>query len=114
VAQLVWSPAALGDLAAVCEYICRDSDHYAKLFAQRIFSAVDTLAHTWNKPSRFEVWVQAKNTSGVQSPWDAPLLATISESGGDDKSGRLLPAGVYFVRLRAEGAEHRSKVVLTR
>jgi toxin ParE1/3/4 len=29
---------------AICEYISRDSEFYARLFAQRIFSAVETLA----------------------------------------------------------------------
>ena len=43
-AQLVWSPAALADLTEICDYIGRDSDHYARLFAQRIFSAAETLA----------------------------------------------------------------------
>jgi toxin ParE1/3/4 len=43
VAQLVWSPAALADLTEICNYIGRDSEHYARLFAQRIFSAVETL-----------------------------------------------------------------------
>ena len=43
-AQLVWSPSALTSLAEVCEYISRDSDHYAKLFAQRIFAAAEMLA----------------------------------------------------------------------
>jgi len=44
VAQLVWSPSALTSLAEVCEYISRDSEHYAKLFAQRIFAAAEMLA----------------------------------------------------------------------
>jgi len=43
VAQLVWSSAALADLAGVCEYISRDSEHYAKLFAQRVFTAAEML-----------------------------------------------------------------------
>ena len=43
-AQLVWSPSALASLAEICEYIGRDSEHYAKLFAQRIFSAAEMLA----------------------------------------------------------------------
>jgi len=43
VAQLVWSQSALTSLAEVCEYISRDSEHYAKLFAQRIFAAVEML-----------------------------------------------------------------------
>ncbi len=42
-AQLVWSPSALTGLAEICEYISRDSEHYAKLFAQRIFSATEML-----------------------------------------------------------------------
>jgi toxin ParE1/3/4 len=44
VAQLVWSPSALTSLAEVCDYISRDSEHYAKLFAQCIFSAAEMLA----------------------------------------------------------------------
>ena len=42
-AQLVWSPSALTSLAELCDYISRDSEHYAKLFAQRVFSATETL-----------------------------------------------------------------------
>ncbi len=42
-AQLVWSPSALTDLAEVCDYIGRDSEHYAKLFAERVFSAAEML-----------------------------------------------------------------------
>ncbi|MBM3332848.1 type II toxin-antitoxin system RelE/ParE family toxin [candidate division WOR-3 bacterium] len=42
-AQLVWSPSALAGLAEICEYISRDSEYYAKLFAQRIFSAAEKL-----------------------------------------------------------------------
>ena len=43
-AQLVWSPSALASLADICEYISRDSEYYARLFAQRIFSAAEMLA----------------------------------------------------------------------
>ena len=43
-AQIVWSPTALGDLAGICDYIARDSEHYARLFAQRVMSATDMLA----------------------------------------------------------------------
>ena len=42
-AQLVWSPSALADLTEICDYIGRDSDHYAKLFAERVFSAAEML-----------------------------------------------------------------------
>jgi toxin ParE1/3/4 len=44
VAELVWAPSALADLAAICEYIGRDSEFYARLFAQRVLAAVQTLA----------------------------------------------------------------------
>ncbi|MEO0068905.1 MAG: type II toxin-antitoxin system RelE/ParE family toxin [candidate division WOR-3 bacterium] len=43
-AKLIWSPTALTDLAALADYIGRDSEHYARLFVQRIVSAVETLA----------------------------------------------------------------------
>jgi plasmid stabilization system protein ParE len=43
VAQLVWSPSAIGDLADICGYIGRDSEYYARLFAQRVVAATETL-----------------------------------------------------------------------
>jgi toxin ParE1/3/4 len=43
VAQLVWSPSALRDLAEICDYIARDSEYYARLFARRVMSAVELL-----------------------------------------------------------------------
>jgi plasmid stabilization system protein ParE len=43
VAELIWSPRATADLAELGEYIGRDSDHYARLFIQRIISAVENL-----------------------------------------------------------------------
>jgi len=43
VAQLVWSPSALVDLADICSYIGRDSEYYARLFAQRVVAAVEML-----------------------------------------------------------------------
>jgi plasmid stabilization system protein ParE len=43
-AKLIWSPKATADLEEICEYISRDSEHYAKLFAQRVVAVVETIA----------------------------------------------------------------------
>jgi len=42
-AKLVWSPRALGDLESICDYIARDSDRYARLFAERVIRLVETI-----------------------------------------------------------------------
>ncbi len=42
--QIRWSPKAAADLEAICDYIGRDSPHYAALFARQIVSAVRSLA----------------------------------------------------------------------
>jgi plasmid stabilization system protein ParE len=39
-----WSPQAADDLEAIRAFIARDSEHYAKLFVQRIVTAIDALA----------------------------------------------------------------------
>jgi toxin ParE1/3/4 len=44
VVKLTWSPRSVGDLAEICEYIGRDSAHYSRLFAQRVITAVESLA----------------------------------------------------------------------
>ena len=41
--KLSWSPKATADLEEICQYISRDSEHYAKLFAQRIITLVETI-----------------------------------------------------------------------
>jgi len=43
-AKLSWSPKATADLEEICQYISRDSEHYAKLFVQRIVALVETIA----------------------------------------------------------------------
>ena len=43
-AKLIWSPKATAGLEEICEYISKDSEHYAKLFAQRIVALVETIA----------------------------------------------------------------------
>lgn len=35
-----WSPRAASNLEDICNYIARDSPHYAALFAQRVFDIV--------------------------------------------------------------------------
>ena len=42
--QIRWSPKAVADLEAICDYIGSDSPHYAAIFARHILSAVRPLA----------------------------------------------------------------------
>lgn len=42
-ARLIWTSQAVDDLEAICEYIARDSHHYARMFAQRVMERVATL-----------------------------------------------------------------------
>lgn len=42
-AKLIWSPRALQDLDATCEYIARDSERYAYLFAERIVALIEKI-----------------------------------------------------------------------
>ena len=36
-ARLRWTPQALDDIEAICKFIARDSDHFAHLFANKLF-----------------------------------------------------------------------------
>lgn len=42
-AKLIWSPRAITDLEEICKYIARDSEHYARLFAQRVVAMVEKI-----------------------------------------------------------------------
>jgi addiction module RelE/StbE family toxin len=42
-AKLIWSPRAIADLEAICEYIAQDSEQYAKLFGQRLIDSVEAI-----------------------------------------------------------------------
>jgi len=42
-AKLIWSPRALDDLDSACEYIARDSEKYACLFAERVVALIETI-----------------------------------------------------------------------
>jgi len=48
-AKLIWSRRALADLQGICEYIARDSDRYAKLFAERVIRSVDSIPEHYRK-----------------------------------------------------------------
>ena len=43
-AKLRWSPQAADDFEAICEYIARDSDQYACLFAQQVMQMLKSMA----------------------------------------------------------------------
>ncbi|MEW5693509.1 MAG: type II toxin-antitoxin system RelE/ParE family toxin [Candidatus Hydrogenedentota bacterium] len=42
--KLIWSPKAAADLEEICQYISRDSEHYAKLFAQKVIVFAERIA----------------------------------------------------------------------
>jgi addiction module RelE/StbE family toxin len=42
-ARLRWTPQALDDIEAICKFIARDSDHFAHLFANKVFEKAKTL-----------------------------------------------------------------------
>lgn len=41
--KLVWSPRAADDLEEICEFISKDSEHYAKVFAQKVVALIETI-----------------------------------------------------------------------
>ncbi len=43
-ARLIWSPEAADDLEEICEYIARDSEHYARVFAGQVIELVKKIA----------------------------------------------------------------------
>jgi toxin ParE1/3/4 len=42
-ARIVWTPQALEDIDAICEFIAKDAPRYAQMFAIRVFNATDRL-----------------------------------------------------------------------
>jgi len=42
--EIRWSPRAAADLEQICNYISRDSTHYASLFARRVLAIVTQIA----------------------------------------------------------------------
>ncbi|MCL4515478.1 MAG: type II toxin-antitoxin system RelE/ParE family toxin [Firmicutes bacterium] len=43
-AVIRWSLRAVGDLESICDYIAKDSEHYARVFAQKVMEIVESLA----------------------------------------------------------------------
>ena len=41
--RIIWSPYAVDDLEAIYDYITKDSEHYARLFAQGVINAIERL-----------------------------------------------------------------------
>jgi len=41
--EIRWSPKAADSLEEICDYIARDSEHYAALFAKRILATIDRI-----------------------------------------------------------------------
>ena len=50
-ARIIWSPNAVTDLEAICEYIARDSEHYSRIFAQGVINAIEKL-QIWPESGR--------------------------------------------------------------
>jgi plasmid stabilization system protein ParE len=42
-ARLIWSPRAIKDLQQACDYIAQNSDRYARVFAQKIVSLIESI-----------------------------------------------------------------------
>ncbi|HUY89554.1 MAG TPA: type II toxin-antitoxin system RelE/ParE family toxin [Pirellulales bacterium] len=42
-AKLIWSPQAIDDLDAICSYIERGSNAYARLFGERLISLAESI-----------------------------------------------------------------------
>jgi len=41
--RLIWSPQAVADLEAICEFIARDSEEYARITAKRILGLIESI-----------------------------------------------------------------------
>jgi len=41
--QIRWSPRAAGNFEEICNYIAKDSEHYAALFAKRVIALIKTI-----------------------------------------------------------------------
>ena len=41
--KIRWSPRAASNLEEICDYIAKDSEYYARLFARRVMAIVKTI-----------------------------------------------------------------------
>jgi toxin ParE1/3/4 len=80
-AKLIWSAQAIADLEAICAFIARDSEQYAKLFGQRLIAAVEAI------------------------PRHPYLGAVVPEYGIEDLRERRLQNYRIVYRLRGEAVE---------
>lgn len=42
-ARLTWTPQALDDIEAICEFIAKDAPRYAQIFATQVFSSAERI-----------------------------------------------------------------------
>ena len=42
-ARLIWSPKAASNLVEICNFIGEDSEHYARIFAQKIIIEIEKI-----------------------------------------------------------------------
>ena len=75
-AKLRWSRQAADDLEEACQYIARDSEQYARLFAQRVIAILKAMAR------------------------DASPGSMVPEYGREDIRERLLHSYRIIVRVR--------------
>lgn len=78
-AQVIWAPSAFADIAAIAEYIARDSPEVASLFVRRLMAAADRLQ-------------------------EFPLLGRIIPEIGESDAREVI-YGVYRIMYRVEGDE---------
>lgn len=41
--KIIWSPQASYHLAEICDYISKDSEYYASLFAEKVIKLIETI-----------------------------------------------------------------------
>lgn len=78
-AEVIWSPSALDDIATIAEYIARDSPEVASLFVRRLMEATDRLQ---------------------EFPLSGRMIPEINES-----DAREVIYGVYRIMYRVAGEE---------
>jgi len=72
----------------------------------KIYDALGRLVKSFNLPSVYSPGFAPRSGAG--------LVPTVVTWDGTDEIGRMMPAGVYFVRLEAGGTEKIEKAVLLR
>jgi plasmid stabilization system protein ParE len=82
--RIIWSPYAVDDLEAICDNITKDSQHYARLFAQGVINAIESLeifpesgriVPEYNQKSIREIIFQSYRIIYQTKPDDIEILA---------------------------------------